>query len=95
MHCAHDVVGGFSLMLCLHSVVSLRFLIFKDRRFFGWFVCLGLMSHSRIFHTYGDITNTGEGLYTASMALNCEDSLACHTYCDTVHPFIMVIFEDL
>ena len=23
-----------------------------------------------------------------------EDSLACHTYCDTGHPFIIVISED-
>ena len=26
--------------------------------------------------------------------LNSEGSLACHTFCDTEHPFIMVIFED-
>ena len=29
-----------------------------------------------------------------SWPLSSEGSLACHTYCDTVHPFIMVIFED-
>ena len=27
--------------------------------------------------------------------LNSEGYLAYHTYCDTVHPFIMVISEDL
>ena len=26
--------------------------------------------------------------------LSSEGSLACHTYCDTEHPFIMVISED-
>ena len=26
--------------------------------------------------------------------LSNEGSLTCHTYCDTGHPFIMVIFED-
>ena len=26
--------------------------------------------------------------------LNSAGSLACHTYCDTRHPFIMIIFED-
>ena len=29
-----------------------------------------------------------------SWPLNSEHSLACHTYCDTGHPFIMVISED-
>ena len=28
-------------------------------------------------------------------SLSSEGSLACHTYCDTEHPFIMVISEDL
>ena len=30
-----------------------------------------------------------------SWPLSCEGSLACHTFCDTGHLFIMVIFEDL
>ena len=42
----------------------------------------GFTSHSRIFHSYGDVTITGEGF------------LACHTYCDTGYPFIIVISED-
>ena len=29
-----------------------------------------------------------------SWQLSSEGSLACHTYCDTSHPFIMVISED-
>ena len=42
---------------------------------------------------------TGEKLqiltYTRHLwALSIEDSLACHTYCDTGHLFIMVISED-
>ena len=69
------------------------------------FVCLfvwGLSSHSRIFHSYGDITTmaaaiTGEGLQILTnyarhlWPLSSEGSLACHIYCDTGHPFIMVI----
>ena len=44
------------------------------------FVCL---SHSRIFHSYGDVTITTEGLliltYTRhSWQLSSEGSLACH-----------------
>ena len=52
------------------------------------------------FHSFGDVTITGERLqilkYTRhSWPLSSEDSLACHTYCDTGHPFIMIISEDL
>ena len=70
------------------SVVSRRFFCFK-----------GLSSHSRIFLSYGDVTITGEGLqiwtYTRhSWPLSTEGSLACQTYCDTGHPFKIVIFED-
>ena len=59
----------------------------------------GLSSHSRIFHSYGDVNITGEGLQILTNALHSwqlssERSLACHTYCDTGHPFIMVISED-
>ena len=60
-------------------------------------VCL--LSHLRIFHSYGDVTITGEGLQMLSYArdsrpLSTEGSLSCHTNCDTGHPFIMVISED-
>ena len=55
-----------------------------------------LSSHSRKFHSYGDVTIAGEGLQILTNArfswpLSSEDSLACHTYCDTGHPFIMVM----
>ena len=53
----------------------------------------GLSSHSRIFHSYGNVTITGGGLKILTYAwhswpLSSEGSLACHTYCDTGHPFI-------
>ena len=56
-------------------------------------------SHSRMFHSYGDVTIAGEVLKIMTYArhlwpLSSEGSLACHTYCDTEHPFIMVISED-
>ena len=55
-----------------------------------------LLSHSRIFHLYGDIIIAGEGLQILTYAqhswpLSNEGSLTCHTYCDTGLPFIMVI----
>ena len=64
------------------------------------FVCLFVCStHSRIFHSFGDATITGEGLQILTHArhlrpLSSEGSLACSTCCDTGHPFIMVISED-
>ena len=57
-------------------------------------------SHSRIFHSFGDVTIAGEGLQILTFfrhlwPLSSEGSLACQTHCDTGHPFIMVIYEDL
>ena len=56
-------------------------------------------SHSRIFHSYGDVTIAGERLQILTCArhswpLSSECSFACHSYCDTEHPSIMVISED-
>ena len=67
-----------------------------------WVFCLvvwSLSSHSRIFHSYGDVTIAGEGLQILTYArhswpLSSEGSLMCHTHCDTGLPFIMVISED-
>ena len=79
----------------IFKISGLHYLMFE------WnFVCLfiwGFTSLSRMFHSYGDITINDEGasnydLYSAHMA--SEGSLAWHTYCDTGHPFIMVISED-
>ena len=51
------------------------------------------------FHSFGDITIAGEGLQILIHArhlwpLTTEGSLACHTYNDTGHPFLMVVSED-
>ena len=56
-------------------------------------------SHSRIFHSYYYVTITGEGLQILTHArhlwsLSSEGSLAFHSYCDTEHPFTIVISED-
>ena len=68
----------------------------------GMFVFVYLLvffsSHSRIF-AHGDVTITGEGMQILTDArhiwpLNSEGSFACHTCCDTGHPFIMVISEN-
>ena len=58
-----------------------------------------LSSHSRMFHSYGDVTINGKGLQILTYArqpwpLSSEGSFVCHTYCDTGHPFMIVISED-
>ena len=52
-----------------------------------FFVCLELSSHSRIFHSFRDVTIAGEWLQILTYARNSwpltsEGSLTCHTYCD-------------
>ena len=60
-----------------------------------FFVNLRFSSHSRIFHSYGDVINNIEGLKfgptcmlgTHGHLLSSEGSLMWNTYCDTGHPF--------
>ena len=64
------------------------------------FVCLfvcGLLSHSRIFLTWRHhhYRWRAANFDLCSWPLSSEGSFACHTYCDTGHPFIMIISEDL
>ena len=63
-----------------------------------FFVCLGFLIPLENFHLYGDVTITGEELQILTNArhiwpLSSKD-LAFHTYCDTGHPFIMVISKE-
>ena len=55
--------------------------------------------HSKFFYSFGDVTIADEGLQILTYAqhlwpLSSEGSLACHTSCNTGHPFIMVISEE-
>ena len=65
------------------------------RKFVFVFLFLwSLSSHSRIFHSYGDINIAGEGLQTLiyarhSWPLSSEGSLTSHNFCDMGLPFIM------
>ena len=81
----------------------LRIRLQNDYNYTSYHMCdtycmfdFGLSSHSRIVKSYWDVTITGEGLqiltyaHTYSWPVSSEGSLACHTYCDTVHPFVMV-----
>ena len=45
---------------------------------------LSFSSHTRIFHSFGDITIAGKGMQIKTYSrhsLSSEGSLACHTYC--------------
>ena len=51
---------------------------------------------SRMFHSYGDVTITGEGLQILTFAriswpLSSEGYLTCHTYCNIGSPFVIII----
>ena len=67
---------------------------------FCLFVCLFRICRStREFFTYGDVNITSDWLQNVSNArhswpLSSESFLACHTFCDTEHPLIMVISKD-
>mgnify|MGYP003692507677 CR=1 FL=1 len=61
---------------------------------FRFFVCLDLSSHSRLFHSYGDVTITGEGLPILTFArhswpLSSVGSLAWQPYCDPRKYFVL------
>ena len=69
---------------CQHYV-NIRLIYVNMQRF----VC-GFTSLPKIFHSYGDVTITSEGLHILTFSRHSwplinEGSLACHTYCDTVH----------
>ena len=73
--------------------------VYSQGLFVCLFVCLEFFVHSKHFHSFGDVNIAREGLQILTYArhswpLSSEGSLACHTYCDTGHSFIMVIPED-
>ena len=92
----------FNILFFLHKLLQNLVLyenFFSTRylKVFEFFVC-DFSSHWRIFCSFGDFTIEGKGLQILtyarhSLAFCSEGSLACHTYCDTGHPFIMVISE--
>ena len=89
-------------MFSSHYIV-LYVLLFQSQLFWGNFfkTFSVFFKETKMFiHWYGDVTISGEGLQILtftrySWPLNSEGSLACHTYCDTGHPFKLVISEDL
>ena len=85
-HCQNFAAIEFTGICPFMSEISLTCL-------FLWFA-----SHSKIFHSFVEVTITGKGLQILTYArhlwpLRSEGSLTCHTYCDTDRPFITVISE--
>ena len=90
-HLNHSAIGTLQFLIIVDCFTSLERFI--------WFVCLGFIVPLENFHSYGDVTITCEGLQILTYGrhawpLSSEGSLACHTYGETGHPFIMVISED-
>ena len=79
---------------CLIRRKAVKLDFMKRTKMFCLFVW-GFAFHSRIFDSYRGVTITGKGVriftYTRHSS---KGSLACHTCCDTEHPFIMVISGD-
>lgn len=49
------------------------------------------------FHSYRGVTRASNfDLCSAIMTINLSivGSLACHTYCETGHPFVMIVSKD-
>ena len=90
-----SVNSCFCFCFVLSSLVLCVFIFFVFFVLEFW----SFSSHSRIFHSFRDVTIAGEGLQNFTYArhswpLSSEGSLACHTYYDTGHPFMKVISED-
>ena len=85
-------IAAFYLSLFLIFCTIVSFSLFQqDLHRVFLFVCL--------HYTYEDVIFTGEELKILTYSeysepLSTDGSLACHTYCETGHPFIMVIPED-
>ena len=68
-------------------------LMFKISRihYLGFILLLfisGFSSHSKIFHSFGDVKYTLKGFKWLSLPFRSEGSSTCHTYYDTGQPFI-------
>ena len=65
----------------------------------AFFVCMGIIVPRENFsliwrHQHYHLRAANFDLWMALMAIEHYSFLQCHTYCDTRHPFIMVISED-
>ena len=91
------VMSHKSLKLNSHVLWKFQDNSNRNDLFVSWF---GVFRPTREFyHAYGDVIIAIEGLLILTYArhswpLSIEGSLACHTYCDTGHPFIMIICKD-
>ena len=80
-------------MLKIYTVFPEDFIHLIIHIYVCMFVC---SSHSRIFHSFGDVTIIGERMKMINARLvwplSSKGSLACHTYCDPGHSSIIIKF---
>ena len=92
------VIDGFKYQISSKgtSRVCARSLTLAAMCFLYMFVW-GFSSHSRIFHSYGDITLPVKGYknFTYTWPVSNEGSFEYHTYCGKGHSFIMVISGEM
>ena len=93
--------NAYDLIFCLNGRLR-RVSYFRQSTYQteDLFVCLFVvLVPLELFYLYGDVIITGKGLQILiyarhSWPWSSEGSYACYTYCDTGHPFIMVISDD-
>ena len=68
------------------------------KRVFIYLLFVWTFSSHSIFYSFWVVIIAGKGLqiltFLGKMPLSSDGSLACHTYCDTGHPFNIVISEE-
>ena len=89
-----SIVSSYVIIVLLNHRTHLSEIRPYENLLPEWLFIQGFSSHSRIFLSFGDETITNLTYARHSWPLRSESSLACHTYCDTGRPFIMIISED-
>ena len=88
--------------MCLLNLVWCQMkTVAKNCVFFHGFVCFGgvFVPLENFSITYGSRHHNcqwklaGQRIWALNWPLSSEGSLGCHTYCDTDHPFVMVISD--
>ena len=85
--------------IILNNLCLSGFFVTRMKYPLNYMICDVLFCFGSIFHSFGDVTIAGEELQILIYArhvwpLSSDGSLACHTFCDTGHPFIMVMSEN-
>ena len=104
------LICGYLLSLFIYNYIDCSLFYFQTASQILLYVCgfniidyimliWNFSSNSRNFRSFGNVPIAGEGMQIFTYArhlwpLSSEDSLSYHSYCETGHPFILVISED-